>query len=105
METILNTPHLRTTRDCSIMSEQKTKGETMTREQAIKGIGWRLREVLETWEDLRKLAKHIPELKDSIGVHNIFGGQEMAKDELSQILTEEEFEWLMNAYKKYSSLV
>lgn len=77
----------------------------MTREQAIKDIGWKLREVLEIWEDLKKLEEYVSEIKDSVGVHNIFGSQEMAKDELSEILNKQEYEWLMKAYRKCSSLV
>lgn len=51
----------------------------MTREQAIKELGCKLREVRNLWDEMIELVQYIPEIEDTGVLHNVFGGQEMAK--------------------------
>ncbi|WP_394908951.1 hypothetical protein [uncultured Helicobacter sp.] len=77
----------------------------MTRERAIKEIGYKLGEVRDLWDEMIEIMQYIPEIKSTGVFHNVFGGQEYVKDELSELLDEQGYRWLMEAYRKRSIFV
>lgn len=76
----------------------------MTREQAIKELGYKLREVRDIWDEMIELVQYVPDIDNTGVFHNVFGGQEIVRDELSGVLDEQGYEWLMQAYKTRSIL-
>lgn len=67
-------------------------------------LGYKLREVKELWEEMCEFLQYIPDIEGKGVLHNVFGGQEITRDELTSLLDEKGRKWFMKAYKKTPAL-